>query len=171
MWGMVRQLGTDCKPDVSPRWRQPCGGCLKVRRLVHVDRKLRIVSEHHQLTLACTTACRACLDEGGRGHGNRSNPPPRQLENGHQTESKVQEWYQMAKNMVFCFRQKKGWINQPELHVEQHSRRLHTQKAGTMTCLVHTFNFMLTIQQCGHCLLYTSPSPRDRQKSRMPSSA
>ena len=24
---------------------------------------------------------------------------------------------------------------------------------------------------CGNCLLYTSPSPRDRQKSRMPSSA
>ena len=24
---------------------------------------------------------------------------------------------------------------------------------------------------CSHCLLYTSPSPRDRQKSRMPSSA
>ena len=30
-------------------------------------------------------------------------------------------------------------------------------------------------KRCGHtleiCLLYTSPSPRDRQKSRMPSSA
>ena len=26
-------------------------------------------------------------------------------------------------------------------------------------------------QQSGGCLLYTSPSPRDRQKSRMPSSA
>ena len=25
--------------------------------------------------------------------------------------------------------------------------------------------------ECGDCLLYTSPSPRDRQKSRMPSSA
>ena len=25
--------------------------------------------------------------------------------------------------------------------------------------------------QLGSCLLYTSPSPRDRQKSRMPSSA
>ena len=25
--------------------------------------------------------------------------------------------------------------------------------------------------QAWHCLLYTSPSPRDRQKSRMPSSA
>ena len=27
------------------------------------------------------------------------------------------------------------------------------------------------LDQDGHCLLYTSPSPRDRQKSRMPSSA
>ena len=27
------------------------------------------------------------------------------------------------------------------------------------------------ITQAGLCLLYTSPSPRDRQKSRMPSSA
>ena len=72
------------------------------------------------------------------------------FKHGHQTEDKVQEWYQMAKNMVDCFRQKKGWINQPELHVEQHSRRLQTQKEGTNTCLVHTFNFMLTIQQYGH---------------------
>ena len=28
-----------------------------------------------------------------------------------------------------------------------------------------------TSLELGHCLLYTSPSPRDRQKSRMPSSA
>ena len=27
------------------------------------------------------------------------------------------------------------------------------------------------LEQLNHCLLYTSPSPRDRQKSRMPSSA
>ena len=27
------------------------------------------------------------------------------------------------------------------------------------------------LQECNSCLLYTSPSPRDRQKSRMPSSA
>ena len=27
------------------------------------------------------------------------------------------------------------------------------------------------VAQVGPCLLYTSPSPRDRQKSRMPSSA
>ena len=28
-----------------------------------------------------------------------------------------------------------------------------------------------TVEQLNNCLLYTSPSPRDRQKSRMPSSA
>ena len=31
------------------------------------------------------------------------------------------------------------------------------------------FNYIDAI--CYYCLLYTSPSPRDRQKSRMPSSA
>ena len=30
---------------------------------------------------------------------------------------------------------------------------------------------MITVEQVANCLLYTSPSPRDRQKSRMPSSA
>ena len=29
----------------------------------------------------------------------------------------------------------------------------------------------MTLEKCKTCLLYTSPSPRDRQKSRMPSSA
>ena len=29
----------------------------------------------------------------------------------------------------------------------------------------------VAIEMYGYCLLYTSPSPRDRQKSRMPSSA
>ena len=32
-------------------------------------------------------------------------------------------------------------------------------------------NVDLSLLICGPCLLYTSPSPRDRQKSRMPSSA
>ena len=31
--------------------------------------------------------------------------------------------------------------------------------------------FNMYLAQAGGCLLYTSPSPRDRQKSRMPSSA
>ena len=32
-------------------------------------------------------------------------------------------------------------------------------------------NLVRLIRPGNHCLLYTSPSPRDRQKSRMPSSA
>ena len=37
---------------------------------------------------------------------------------------------------------------------------------------VARLNTKLQIEMYGHfCLLYTSPSPRDRQKSRMPSSA
>ena len=35
----------------------------------------------------------------------------------------------------------------------------------------HRMNNFETLWQPGTCLLYTSPSPRDRQKSRMPSSA
>ena len=34
-----------------------------------------------------------------------------------------------------------------------------------------TLQFIPTIRNTWNCLLYTSPSPRDRQKSRMPSSA
>ena len=33
------------------------------------------------------------------------------------------------------------------------------------------YNFVTKRGLCKGCLLYTSPSPRDRQKSRMPSSA
>ena len=35
----------------------------------------------------------------------------------------------------------------------------------------YRMNGFETLWQPGTCLLYTSPSPRDRQKSRMPSSA
>ena len=40
-------------------------------------------------------------------------------------------------------------------------------------CIPHLLNGsdLLGVAQTGTCLLYTSPSPRDRQKSRMPSSA
>ena len=50
-------------------------------------------------------------------------------------------------------------------------------KVGRTTCplnngkLYKTFTFDLAEFKKWFCLLYTSPSPRDRQKSRMPSSA
>ena len=36
---------------------------------------------------------------------------------------------------------------------------------------ISTMEFLAQLEQAWACLLYTSPSPRDRQKSRMPSSA
>ena len=36
---------------------------------------------------------------------------------------------------------------------------------------IYTFGVALLVAVAMFCLLYTSPSPRDRQKSRMPSSA
>ena len=41
----------------------------------------------------------------------------------------------------------------------------------TSTTLAATLAAYYARIPVGHCLLYTSPSPRDRQKSRMPSSA
>ena len=51
------------------------------------------------------------------------------------------------------------------LDTKNHDFRLQTgvRRAGQP---IHDMRVRLTI-----CLLYTSPSPRDRQKSRMPSSA
>ena len=40
------------------------------------------------------------------------------------------------------------------------------------TCTANGYAVTATVvDRAGTCLLYTSPSPRDRQKSRMPSSA
>ena len=40
-----------------------------------------------------------------------------------------------------------------------------------MSVLFEQYNYAIVIILMMTCLLYTSPSPRDRQKSRMPSSA
>ena len=44
---------------------------------------------------------------------------------------------------------------------------LNTLETAAIGCMNDEFDAIVT----GPCLLYTSPSPRDRQKSRMPSSA
>ena len=45
------------------------------------------------------------------------------------------------------------------------------RKALLELCVIPEIDGSNAIDLCGTCLLYTSPSPRDRQKSRMPSSA
>ena len=42
---------------------------------------------------------------------------------------------------------------------------------GALSIDLFAETIMEIIEKVGGCLLYTSPSPRDRQKSRMPSSA
>ena len=54
---------------------------------------------------------------------------------------------------------RKTWQSQSRLHCNFVSKRPYT---GTN---------QLTTMLSSHCLLYTSPSPRDRTRSRMPSSA
>ena len=87
------------------------------------------------------------------------------------------------------------FLNAGVLHVEQLGRGFAWLDTGTHESLIAAGQFIQTIEKrqglkvgcleeiayenglitnkelLKHCLLYTSPSPRDRQKSRMPSSA
>ena len=50
--------------------------------------------------------------------------------------------------------------------------RIYNQKTGDFaTSLGPVFTHLLLADEINRCLLYTSPSPRDRTRSRMPSSA
>ena len=60
---------------------------------------------------------------------------------------------------------KKPYATNKKVGIIMHQRSSHLQNA--------LFNNVLglTSGTLGYCLLYTSPSPRDRTRSRMPSSA
>src|SRR5674476_310753 len=70
-------------------------------------------------------------------------------------------------------------VTQPELHLigmSQEKVKLYTymavrEDAITLYGFLHHSELEMFKILIGVCLLYTSPSPRDRQKSRMPSSA
>ena len=55
----------------------------------------------------------------------------------------------------------------PEIRSNIYRDEIHYAFFKLTENIIHTFKFYYTEV----CLLYTSPSPRDRQKSRMPSSA
>ena len=61
-----------------------------------------------------------------------------------------------------------GWFRDGCCNTDKNDRGVHT------VCAKVTDEFLQWSKKVGNdliCLLYTSPSPRDRQKSRMPSSA
>ena len=53
----------------------------------------------------------------------------------------------------------------------QQTEKRELSSEGAKPAPVHQLPFAKQFVQHTSCLLYTSPSPRDRQKSRMPSSA
>ena len=60
-------------------------------------------------------------------------------------------------------------INKPNFH----SAQVDAMKIDELSSLIKEFkpDLVLNLALPYHCLLYTSPSPRDRTRSRMPSSA
>ena len=61
----------------------------------------------------------------------------------------------------------KDFYNQYGIYVKPHGYSISSRKIESYIQIAEIQKYL----QCNPCLLYTSPSPRDRQKSRMPSSA
>ena len=60
-------------------------------------------------------------------------------------------------------------VNNPQKRLTDFSKTITIPENKTVNQIFeHAFDVNIDLQTC---LLYTSPSPRDRQKSRMPSSA
>ena len=70
----------------------------------------------------------------------------------------------LVENTTLTFKQIAEFCNLHELEVKGIAD-------GDVAKSIKAYNPILAGQLSRDCLLYTSPSPRDRQKSRMPSSA
>ena len=76
------------------------------------------------------------------------------------------------KNIQICLFFEAGRVGLPGLHAISLPPKVVILKLQINTQILDRFRYNFnTICQINSCLLYTSPSPRDRQKSRMPSSA
>ena len=63
------------------------------------------------------------------------------------------------------------WINRYLERAENISRFVEVSEAMSLDCPPGSAEPWLPLIDASSCLLYTSPSPRDRTRSRMPSSA
>ena len=66
---------------------------------------------------------------------------------------------------------KKQLLSRIKNHQQSHKEKSEQSDTDNLDKFQNDFNSSLNYLQTMICLLYTSPSPRDRQKSRMPSSA
>ena len=91
---------------------------------------------------------------------------PKFVEKPLKYQQKNNASYQMAQTLVRC-------PDFPELNLRMISQYHISRNPRKFSILLLANNeriFAIDVNP-GTCLLYTSPSPRDRQKSRMPSSA
>ena len=78
---------------------------------------------------------------------------------------------------MFCLKKRQKLKNQLRLHNLKKKQKIVAVQANNLSTIKidtdTTFLLCLEAQRRGFriCLLYTSPSPRDRTRSRMPSSA
>ena len=119
-----------------------------------------------------------------------------QEENQSVRETRVSPLYSLLQSQGACFGEKLGWerpdwfahidkgekaqdvpsFEQPNWHTAVAREHLAARNAAALIDQTSFAKFLLTGRDATKalswiCLLYTSPSPRDRQKSRMPSSA
>ena len=64
---------------------------------------------------------------------------------------------------------KVSWFEGAQLNITENCLDRHLDKRGDKTAIIFEPNH--PDEEASHCLLYTSPSPRDQRGSRMPSSA
>ena len=65
----------------------------------------------------------------------------------------------------------KGALNHTSIHIRFEKRTILFPESSIEVATILNINLALHCIQLLSCLLYTSPSPRDRTRSRMPSSA
>ena len=74
----------------------------------------------------------------------------------------------LAEDIILC---KKVAVKLLRLDLQKDPQTIHRFKLEAQSTSELSHPNIVSILDVGSCLLYTSPSPRDRQKSRMPSSA
>ena len=80
---------------------------------------------------------------------------------------KVGKNLRISKKMKFCTVQKMGQI--PQCANAHRCKKQYDGKRVPLT--IRKRGYMVICKNSSGCLLYTSPSPRDKRQSRMPSSA
>ena len=103
-------------------------------------------------------------------------PRPKNLHKGNNTTTKLC-YSKVVKLIEELDRGYKDTGTHPNYQYKQASKTKNGNDrfcVNDTTQVTHNAKYRRTIEKTGGqkgCLLYTSPSPRDRQKSRMPSSA